>query len=73
MVGQQNRRSITGRPWGNFLIIVSKSIIDFFLRVRKGQEAIGLQAFGREASVEGFDVRVFGWLAGPQEVQRHAE
>src|SRR5690242_18619569 len=38
----------------------------------EAHEPVGIQAFGPELAVQGFDVGVVGRLAGSAEVQRHA-
>lgn len=65
MVLQQNRRPIADRPVGPFLIIVSAPSLHLFLGIRKGQEPMGVETFGPETSIEGFDERFVGRLAGP--------
>ena len=44
------------RPVRPILVAVSAPSLQLFGRVRKGQEPVGVQALGPEATVEGFDV-----------------
>ena len=59
------------RPVRPILVVVSAPSLQLFGRVRKGQEPVGVQAFGPEATVEGFDVGVVGRLSWPAEVERN--
>ena len=69
---QQDRRLVADCPVGPFFVVVSAPILHFFLRVRKAQEPVGIEAFLPEASVERFDEGIVCGFAGPGEVQRDA-
>jgi hypothetical protein len=66
------KSAVADCPMGAFFVVVSAPILYFFLGVRKAEEPVGVEAFGPDATVEGFDERIVGWLAGSREVQRDA-
>ena len=66
---QQDRRLVADCPVGPFFVVVSAPILHFFLRVRKAQEPVGIEAFLPEASVERLDKGIVGRLPGAAEVE----
>ena len=57
-------------PVGPILVVVSAPSLQLFLRIRKRQEPVGVQAFRPQASIEGLDEGIVGRLAGAGEVER---
>lgn len=53
------------------LVVVSTPFLLFLAGVVKAQKPVLVQALGRELAVERLDVRIFGGLAGLEEVQEH--
>lgn len=66
---QGNRDVISDRRARAFRIVVSTPSLQLFARIRKGQEPVGVQAFGPELAVERLDEAIVGRLARPREVQ----
>ena len=54
-----------------FLVVVLTPILHLFACIRKAHEPVSVQTFCPEATIEGFDVSVVRWLAGPREVEYH--
>lgn len=83
MILQQNGRLIADRPVGPFLIVVSAPSLYFFLGVCNGEEPMGVEAFGPEATVERLDEGIvrcdlaapgliqFGVRSGPRSGPEH--
>ena len=54
------------------LFVVSAPILQLGTGVVKGHEPVGVQAFGAETAIEGFDEGIVGRLARPGEVESDA-
>jgi hypothetical protein len=70
-IQQHDSRLIANRSMRTIFVVVSAPILHLFPGVRKGQELVGIEAFGPEATVERLDEGVVGRLAGPGEIERN--
>ena len=66
---QQDRRPATNRRVRAFPLVGSTPILQLFVRTRKGQEPVRVQALRSELAVEGLDEAVIGRFSEPREVQ----
>ena len=62
---QGDRDVVSDRRVRTFLIVVSTPSLQLFSGIRKGQEPVGVQAFGPELAVERLDEAVVGRFARP--------
>jgi hypothetical protein len=64
-----NRYVVSDRAVWPDLVVVSAPMLQLFTGVGKGQEPVGVQAFGPEFAVERLDEGIVSGLAGSGEVE----
>ena len=72
MIQQADRRLLADCAVWALLVVVLTPILQFFLRVDKAHEPMGIQTFRSEAAVERLDECIVGGPAWPREVQGNA-
>ncbi len=60
-----NRDVVSDRGVRTFLVVVSTLSLQFFTRIRKGEEPVGVQALCSELAVERLNEAVIGRLSKP--------